>query len=206
MRSTWRSSSIATSPGAPPDRPVFVLDHNFPEPILLAAVERWVLELEPRRLREIDPRLTRGFDDWQVVLALSQLGFDGFVTNDDDMLWLPEVVSVIEQTAMSVVVCEETGDDSERLVSMNHYEDMRVDLDVPGYRALVANFRAVADKAWAAKAAADFPFAGGRRAQRAYLDAVRDLLAPVFGYRLLRIAAPEGSTAIALGRLRVLLE
>jgi hypothetical protein len=112
MRSTWRSSSIATSPGAPPDRPVFVLDHNFPEPILLDAVERWVLELELRRLREIDPRLTRGFDDWQVVLALSQLGFDGFVTNDDDMLWVPEVVSVIEQTAMSVVVCEKTGDDA----------------------------------------------------------------------------------------------
>jgi hypothetical protein len=103
MRSTWRSSSIVTSRGAPPDRPVFVLDHNFPEPILLDAVERWVLELELRRLRDIDPRLTRGFDDGQVVLALSQLGFDGFVTNDDDMLWVPEVVSVIEQTTMSVV-------------------------------------------------------------------------------------------------------
>jgi hypothetical protein len=90
---------------------------------------------------------------------------------------------------------------SERLVSLNHYEGMRVDLDVSAYRELVAVFRSVADKAWAQKTAADFPFPGGRRAQRAYLDAVRDLLAPAFGYRLVRVAAPEGSIPISLERL-----
>jgi hypothetical protein len=61
----------------------------------------------------------------------------------------------------------------ERLVSLNRYAGIRVDLDVPAYSELVATFRAVADKAWATKTAADFPFAGGRRAQRAYLDAVK---------------------------------
>jgi hypothetical protein len=88
-----------------------VLDHNFPEPILLDAITRWVLELDLRRLKDVDARLTASFEDWQVVLALSQAGYDGFVTCDDDMLWLPEVIAVIEQTAMSVVVCESVGDD-----------------------------------------------------------------------------------------------
>jgi hypothetical protein len=37
----------------------------------------------------------------------------------------------------------------------------------------------------------DFPFAGARRAQRAYFDAFRDLAAPSFGLRVLRIPAPE---------------
>lgn len=95
---------------------------------------------------------------------------------------------------------------NERLVSLNHYEGMRVDLDVVAYRELVASFRSVADKAWATKTAADFPFAGGRRAQRAYLDAVRDLLAPAFGHRLLRVAAPEGSISLSLDRLRACLK
>lgn len=71
-----------------------------------------MLELELRLLHDVDPRLTKGFDDWEVVLALWQSGLDGFVTNDDDMLWVPEVVAVIEQTAMSVIVCEKTGDDA----------------------------------------------------------------------------------------------
>lgn len=90
---------------------------------------------------------------------------------------------------------------SERLVSLNHYDGVRVDLDVAAYRDLVAAFRSVADRAWANTTAADFPFPGGRRAQRAYLDAVRDLLAPAFGYRLIRIAAPEGLISVSLDRL-----
>jgi hypothetical protein len=49
---------------------------------------------------------------------------------------------------------------------------------------------------------ADFDFAGGRRARRAYEDALRDLLTPVFtGLPLLRLAAPDRDTGAATDQL-----
>ncbi len=48
-----------------------------------------------------------------------------------------------------------------------------------------------ADRYRATKNAPDFPIPGSRTAQRAYLDAARDLLGPAMGYRVIRIPAPE---------------
>jgi len=50
--------------------------------------------------------------------------------------------------------------------------------------------------------AVDFPRTGGRRAQRAYFDAVRDPAAPFFGWRVLRVPAPGCDAAIAVARLK----
>lgn len=63
-------------------------------------------------------------------------------------------------------------------------------IEVEEYRALCARLHPRADAYRAAKMSPDFPFPGGRTAQRAYLDATRDLLAPHFGYRVVRIPAP----------------
>jgi hypothetical protein len=73
-----------------------VLDHNFPQPIVLPIIQRSVVGLTLQPLKVVNPKLIASFEDWQVILALSQLGFQGFVTCDDDMLWLPEVIAVIE--------------------------------------------------------------------------------------------------------------
>jgi hypothetical protein len=73
------------------------------------------------------------------------------------------------------------------------------------YWRFIATWSNTADRYRASKAAVDFPRPGGRRAQRAYLDAVRDLLAPELGIRVLRIAAPECDAALAFKRFETAL-
>jgi hypothetical protein len=69
--------------------------------------------------------------------------------------------------------------------------------DVEEYLALARRWAPSADRYRAAKTATDFPFPGGRRAQRAYFDSLRDLAAASFGLSVLRVPAPEcdGKTA-----------
>jgi hypothetical protein len=56
------------------------------------------------------------------------------------------------------------------------------------YRSLIDLWRAKANAVFTRQLGADFDFQGGRRAQRAYFDAVKDLLAPTFtGATLVRI-------------------
>ncbi len=70
------------------------------------------------------------------------------------------------------------------------------------YRELCAVHRQTADRYRADKTAADFPRLGGRRAQRAFLDAVRELLAPYLtGRPVLRVAAPECDARLAFARV-----
>jgi hypothetical protein len=54
----------------------------------------------------------------------------------------------------------------------------------------------------APKQTAEFPWPGGRRARRAYFDAVR-VAAPYFGVGpVVRVAAPECNPSLALCRFR----
>ena len=73
------------------------------------------------------------------------------------------------------------------------------------YRRLIEEWSKTADRYRAAKPAVDFPRASGRRAQRAYFDAVRDLGAAELGVRLVRIAAPECDAMLAFGRFEAAL-
>lgn len=54
------------------------LDQNFPEPIL-KALKPWMGDIELLPLRTIHPRLPE-LDDRRLLIALSQLGFEGLVT------------------------------------------------------------------------------------------------------------------------------
>lgn len=90
---------------------------------------------------------------------------------------------------------------SSRLMTLDYYAGLDHDLDIGVYRRLCVRHMAEADAYRRTKEAADFPFPGGRTAQRAYLDACRDLLGPAFGYRIIRIAAPSGSVAAAASDL-----
>lgn len=71
-------------------------------------------------------------------------------------------------------------------------KDTALGFDLGEYRQLVARWAHKGDNAFAHKTASDFPGPGGRQAQRAYNDAVRDLLAPTFtGHPLIRIPVPD---------------
>lgn len=72
------------------------------------------------------------------------------------------------------------------------------------YQKLVERWHPRADRYRATKAAADFPGAGGRRGQRAWLDMVRDLGAATLDLRLVRVPAPECDAAMAFERYLVL--
>ena len=59
------------------------------------------------------------------------------------------------------------------------------------YATIVDRWKAQGDKGFAHREAAEFPGRGGRQRQRAYFDALRDLIAPHFGNgAVLRVAAP----------------
>ena len=93
------------------EHPVFALDENFPERLLLEIIQTYTPELDLRPIRSIDARLTGGLPDHRLILALHQLGIEGLVTNDDSMLALPEVLAIVEQTGFTIVVCRRTGHD-----------------------------------------------------------------------------------------------
>ncbi len=88
------------------------MDENFPDPLVLEIAGRYTPELVLRPIRAIEPKLTGGVGDHRVILGLHQLGIEGLVTNDANMLSLPDVLSIIEQTGFSVVACESSGHDA----------------------------------------------------------------------------------------------
>lgn len=80
---------------------------------------------------------------------------------------------------------------SARMSTLDFYDEIKHDLNVDLYRELCSKFAAKADRYHAKREAADFPFPGGRTAQRAYFDAAKDLLAPAYGFRLIRLPAAD---------------
>lgn len=96
---------------------------------------------------------------------------------------------------------------SARLRTFEYYPpDCELGFDNVEYRALVEQWRTRGDSSFAHKFAPDFPRPGGRQAQRAYNDALRDLLAPTFtGHPLIRLAVPDRSLEGILDRLRIAL-
>jgi hypothetical protein len=109
---------------------------------------------------------------------------------------------VLASATLIVEVDEIQHFTSDRLTTLELYpRNAELSFEIAEYRALIRRWSSVADSYRAAKPAVDFPRAGGRRAQRAYFDAVRDLVAPHFGWRVLRVPAPECDAAIAAARL-----
>ena len=71
------------------------------------------------------------------------------------------------------------------------------------YRVLCEEWGERAQRDFAHRQAAEFPRAGGRRAQRAYFDAVRDLAAPYFGHGpVIRVPAPDRDIEAACAAFR----
>ena len=85
------------------------LDQNFPEPIL-AALERWMGDIQLAPLRRIDTRLPE-LDDRRLLIALKQLGFEGLVTLNHKMLRNPRELAAVLNTGVTVFAVEGVGHD-----------------------------------------------------------------------------------------------
>jgi hypothetical protein len=83
------------------------LDQGFPVPIVNALASQ-IPGVELQSVRDIDPRMAEA-DDWQLLLALSQLGWDGLVNIDPAMLSLPRELIVIERAKLKVIAIEASG-------------------------------------------------------------------------------------------------
>lgn len=83
------------------------LDQNFPTPIV-KVLQSYIPGVELTSVGDIDARLPLA-EDWQLLLALSQKGYDGLVTQDARMLSLPKELLVIERTKLKVIAIEATG-------------------------------------------------------------------------------------------------
>lgn len=94
-----------------------------------------------------------------------------------------------------------------RLLSLASYPaSLPFGFSIDQYRALIDTWRERAAAVFTRRATPDFDFAGGRRARRAYEDALVDLLAPVFtGMPVLRVATPDGDVTVAASSLRSML-
>jgi hypothetical protein len=91
-------------------RRLFALDQNFPESVLAALAEALPMaELVP--VRKVAPELA-AVEDWQLLLALhrEQRRWDGLITNDAAILALPKELTVLSQTALTLVVVKGEGD------------------------------------------------------------------------------------------------
>lgn len=93
-----------------------------------------------------------------------------------------------------------------RLRSLDFYDGFPVGFSVARYRRICNEHRARADKYRASKRAKDFPVPGSRTAQRAYMDAARDLLGPAIEYSVIRIPAAEEDVEKVVQELVAVLE
>jgi len=76
-----------------------------------------------------------------------------------------------------------------RWQSLRLYPQMQsLGFSIDSYRSLIETWKTKANAVFTRQWWPDFDFSGGRRAHRAYFDAVKDLLAPTFtGHQLLRV-------------------
>lgn len=88
------------------------LDHNFPTPIL-DCLQGFIPDVTLLPLRRIEPALA-DLDDRNLVIALHQLGYKGFVTSNYKMLQNPRELAAVLKTKLSVFAIEGVGHDPVR--------------------------------------------------------------------------------------------
>ncbi len=112
----------------------------------------------------------------------------------------PSAPDLLTEQGCVIEIDELINLSSARATTFHHYpSEVELGFDVAGYRLLIEQHRSAADAVLARETTKDFPVPGGRQAQRAYQDALRDLLAPTFtGAPAIRLAIPDQSlTGIA---------
>ncbi len=116
----------------------------------------------------------------------------------------PQRVGLVVRTSGQLVAVDDVGHfTADRLASLEAYPSNNVlGFNLDHYRQLIEAWRDKAAAVFTKRWSADFDFAGGRRAHRAYMDAVADLLTPIFtGLPLVRLALPDRDVIVAVDRL-----
>lgn len=85
----------------------FGFDHNFPEPIFDAI--KAYLPFSGELLHRISEKMVDKLEDWEVILALHQQGYDGLITLDYEMLSLSREMAAVHQTKCTLVAVESAG-------------------------------------------------------------------------------------------------
>lgn len=86
----------------------FALDQNFPPFILDARLYLPDVELTPIHL--IDHRAS-SLTDRELLLYIAQQGYQGLVTNNYKMLWVPQEVAALAKSKIALFAVEGVGDD-----------------------------------------------------------------------------------------------
>jgi hypothetical protein len=108
------------------------------------------------------------------------------------------------ESGVFVEVDESQHFTTSRFTTLGLYpDDARVGFDLCGYKQLCRELAPRSDRAWRHKPAIGFPGDSGRQRQRAYNDALRDLVTPWMGHPpLIRAAAPDRNGAAAYAAVR----
>lgn len=91
------------------------LDQNFPTPLMRAVADYLPFDIALDHIADIDRRLSP-LDDRALLIALRQLRYDGLVTNNYKMLYVPEEIAAIVKTKAVVVATRGLGHDPIRAV------------------------------------------------------------------------------------------
>jgi len=78
------------------------LDQNFPTPLIRAVADYVPRDIALDHIADVDRRLSP-LDDRPLLIALRQLGYDGLVTNNYKMLYVPDEIAAIVKTKAVVV-------------------------------------------------------------------------------------------------------
>lgn len=99
---------------------LFALDQGFPQPIVNSLHDYLEAEASLVPLSEIDERLSRDMDDWEILLALHHHNdpWDGMISTDSSMLNLPRELAALMQTKLTLVVCRAAGHDPVRATGL----------------------------------------------------------------------------------------
>jgi hypothetical protein len=90
--------------------PTFLLDHNFPLPIV-SAFRPFLKTAKLVTINEFDPKLAE-LDDHSLIRRLHESGeWDGLITNDKRMLSVPESAIALCQTKLTLVAAVGQGHD-----------------------------------------------------------------------------------------------
>jgi hypothetical protein len=87
------------------------LDQNFPTNLVNAIAGAVPPGVELASIHRVDPRLS-DMGDRQVIIALSQLGFDAMVSNDHHILSTPEELAALLATKLGFVCIRASDDNS----------------------------------------------------------------------------------------------
>lgn len=116
----------------------------------------------------------------------------------------PRRIGLVVRTSGQLVAVDDVAHfTSDRLASLDAYpRPFPFGFSLEQYRTLIETWRDRATAVFTKRWSPDFDFAGGRRAHRAYVDALADLLTPIFtGLPLVRLAVPDHQISPAVDRL-----